>query len=727
MKRQENLGAVFQLGCFFYGIEYCQLSVFRNDEMFSGDYKVSPDTSGQTLSQKEGPFLKIFVSEGCPQLGTFDRAVLDLVKVLGSSFALDRSTRLLRIDVQKDADSACKTSVLPGDTLALPEVYHDEAQFYHWYNSTAGKMTTVRCSLATIVHSLQSFIASVDGVRHHTQQSKLERKVIGPDSAYSYMQTLIGEADIKFQASAGSRFDEDPQMLDKMRQSICRATSYVQKAICTGGGRWQQAEDTAENTYQRHRDFIFGALPASTPAYPILPKVLDCPKSVVPAVTAAMSSMSLADTQGLQLVEILSLSGHNAVLRVPPDFTSSIQSTLVAGVLCGATIGSTMGPVTSAFGALVAAACAAGMHALSPNSQTVSIPDASYIFDGALGTQGTHPMYTLHDFGPKSFAFQGAMLSAMVNASVNGMTHLSDYFAGKITHEELMRKFTCDLGGGVALWAAGRGISYGLQAMEIHMTGPFGVLATIAAQNQTVVAFLVLGSICTAQEKLDDWLQQFSFWTAGACGMMLTTQSLGIAAMPGLLPVAVVMMTTQCISVFASCGGHELRKRRLMEELRKYAMDFLGLAPGFTQKYLQRRWRVLARMSHPDRNRSHDAKNMFMILGLCRQVLTPKNSDDFRFFLKLRERVRNIGLVAREDSQPACCQVMRPSRRVHHRVNTLLPWEPQGQIAGPLDIGMPKAAGISNCQLNRPSKRVHPRRQNMMPVQPAFSNELYFG
>jgi len=70
---------------------------------------------------------------------------------------------------------------------------------------------------------------------------------------------------------------------------------------------------------------------------------------------------------------------------------------------------------------------------------------------------------------------------------------------------------------------------------------------------------------------------------------------------------------------------------------------------------------------------------------------------------------------------------MRPSRRVHHRVNTLLPWEPQGQIAGPLDIGMPKAAGISSCQLNRPSKRVHPRRQNMMPVQPAFSNELYFG
>jgi len=55
--------------------------------------------------------------------------------------------------------------------------------------------------------------------------------------------------------------------------------------------------------------------------------------------------------------------------------------------------------------------------------------------------------------------------------------------------------------------------------------------------------------------------------------------------------------------------------------IHRLAQEIFGLPPGFTRVQLCQRWRVLARYSHPDRNLCRDAKQIFTLFSICRQVL----------------------------------------------------------------------------------------------------------
>eukprot|EP00392_Amoebophrya_sp_AT5.2_P005355 g5364.t1 len=58
----------------------------------------------------------------------------------------------------------------------------------------------------------------------------------------------------------------------------------------------------------------------------------------------------------------------------------------------------------------------------------------------------------------------------------------------------------------------------------------------------------------------------------------------------------------------------------LCRRLRKLAVFTLGLPNQFDEKLLNTRHRTLARYTHPDRNKSPDAKQMFELIQLAREI-----------------------------------------------------------------------------------------------------------
>merc|ERR1712113_679122 len=68
----------------------------------------------------------------------------------------------------------------------------------------------------------------------------------------------------------------------------------------------------------------------------------------------------------------------------------------------------------------------------------------------------------------------------------------------------------------------------------------------------------------------------------------------------------------------------EVRQRDAEAKLIQIAQDVMGLASGYSREGLKKRWRLLARFAHPDRNLRADAKQTFALFSLCRDVLQGK-------------------------------------------------------------------------------------------------------
>merc|ERR1712054_45343 len=108
--------------------------------------------------------------------------------------------------------------------------------------------------------------------------------------------------------------------------------------------------------------------------------------------------------------------------------------------------------------------------------------------------------------------------------------------------------------------------------------------------------------------------------------LMGASNAVGIAISLGSSLLGVHPLGGLALTCAASYGAgvwaHEYwraaQQRHAEEKLRDLARDLLGLPRIFTADMLRRRWKVLARLAHPDRNRQPDAQKTFTLFQLCK-------------------------------------------------------------------------------------------------------------
>merc|ERR1712232_1050425 len=98
----------------------------------------------------------------------------------------------------------------------------------------------------------------------------------------------------------------------------------------------------------------------------------------------------------------------------------------------------------------------------------------------------------------------------------------------------------------------------------------------------------------------------------------LLCAAVGTSPVWGLVYTSAVAQATGLVA-YEAWRRENLRKLRA--KLNDHARMFLGLSKDYTAEQLKRRWRVLARYTHPDKNKSRHAQQHFELVTHCKEVL----------------------------------------------------------------------------------------------------------
>eukprot|EP00427_Karlodinium_veneficum_P033791 CAMPEP_0169196732 /NCGR_PEP_ID=MMETSP1016-20121227/7889_1 /TAXON_ID=342587 /ORGANISM="Karlodinium micrum, Strain CCMP2283" /LENGTH=304 /DNA_ID=CAMNT_0009273327 /DNA_START=306 /DNA_END=1220 /DNA_ORIENTATION=+ len=261
-------------------------------------------------------------------------------------------------------------------------------------------------------------------------------------------------------------------------------------------------------------------------------------------------------------------------------------------------------------------------------------------------------------------SFHGLLPTALCNATIQAGLNIWAYSRGELSVRDVALTFLKDVRDGTVVWLVAKGFVTALTVGELRTSGVLASACSFALHYPVPATFGVL-CLCFAaagyaQRSMSGAeLRQFhgnvvlhgASTATGLCAT-LASQAMGLSLLGSIV-------LTCAASNAAGIASHEiwrkLQESRAESRLRLIARELFGLPHAFTNEMLQRRWRTLARLAHPDRNRQADARKTFTIFQLCRDVLQAdlagrkRNSGKSRGLLR---SLRNVGWLSRQDLPP---------------------------------------------------------------------------
>jgi len=382
------------------------------------------------------------------------------------------------------------------------------------------------------------------------------------------------------------------------------------------------------------------------------------PEVVSPAILAAAAASTplLLVQPQVQWVmrEVQAVVGSSAVLAPQSPTIVGLGVAAASGALGGAAIGSSLGPIGASLGALAGAALSGKAEVWYAARPQTMIIDRSHSYTLAHSPWGARKMYLSHKETSRGPGLEGLVVASLLPASLRGCGNLMAFAKGEMSGQDVVLSLLTDLRDGAFIWLSCNGVLKALSVGELRAGGVLGQLCGVALRHHVPVMFFVLGvgwftlrhARCSLnhinREQLHaDLVLGVSSNVAGIAVNLLCSQ-LGV---PILGRIVLTCTASNAAGLCAYETWRASQQRRVEDKLRLIAMDVLGLAPGFTAEQLRCRWRVLARLAHPDRNTRPDAKLTFTVFTLCRDVL--RNGEGANEVQRSASRASFRGLLRR--------------------------------------------------------------------------------
>jgi len=201
------------------------------------------------------------------------------------------------------------------------------------------------------------------------------------------------------------------------------------------------------------------------------------------------------------------------------------------------------------------------------------------------------------------------------------------------------------------VWLTVKGFVTALTVGELKASGLLSSACGLALHYPVPMTFGMLGCAfvsirCINYTMNRTSLNQFQsnlvlMSASNAVGITVSLAS-NVVGVPSLCGVALTCMSSYAAGVSAHEVWRASQQRNAEEMLRCHARELLGLPQDFTAEMLRRRWRTLARWSHPDRNRQKDAHKTFTLFQLCKDVLEEALHHPERDSGRLRGLLRHL-------------------------------------------------------------------------------------
>lgn len=675
----ENFGNLLRTGSEFFGMEHAQLLLSSNQDGFGEP--LQPEELMETLGQ-EGIFLSLLVRPYSPDLSSLEHQISEVAKVVGSNFSLQRAEHVLHLWSECEATAgqagSCSCRIL------LPEhgLYSKESQYYHMYLESSSSMLTLRCNsraflawvretyggdlgagteadapeapeASSLMSEIQAMQGQVDGWLKSRWAANLRSRSCCSFGSLPGLQTsrrgavqnVEEPSALSGQSGASSSSDsvaskqlakvegalESPPKRSELRDFFGGSASWgMEQEGCSGSSSGsssdpfrRQVEQTCaeeespdERTWQLSQQYF-------------APEVLR--PATIGAAACATALMTIPPHTARVVSQVLATVGDGRVMIA--SGLNSVVSSYVAGLsggLVGAAVGGAAGPLGAVVGSVVGAT-AGGESAkwMAAQSQIVDFSHLKhyrYYTSAADGHQ-----YLSHRATVQAPGAELLVLIVLVQAGTNGVRNLWSYANGQMSGQDMAMAFGRDLRDGVIVSTSAQVVLKALQWGQGHAAGSWiaSLSATTLSQPVPVLMAVLTGGLLASQclrysmgtISLEQ-LRANSVLAATVSGAGIATNVVCI----GLhLPFVSCALLTCTASNLAGLWAYEAwragKQDALEDKLLALARDVFGVGPGHTQRSLDRRWRVLARMAHPDKNRRHDAKTTFALLRLCKEVL----------------------------------------------------------------------------------------------------------
>lgn len=358
------------------------------------------------------------------------------------------------------------------------------------------------------------------------------------------------------------------------------------------------------------------------------------PEMMKPAAigAAACASQLLAIQPQTQWVmsQVQQTLGNGQVLLAPTiDHVMNASIATFSGAIGGAALGAVFGPGGAFLGSICAATLGSeALHWVQSQPQVLNLADLKGYVMARSTTNGE--MYLHHRHQVKGPGYEILVLVALTQASVNGVRNIWNAANGEMSAEDVGKAFLRDIRDGSILCASSQGIMQLLKLGE-HQAGPIlSGICSMALQKPVPVLFAVLGTSWVAYRGIRCFQGQVSAEQLRSDAFLaLTVNGAGVATnllcvslnLPPVHRALITCFASNSAGLYAYEAWRASRQAQLEERLLDVARDIFGLPSKYTKDSLARRWKHLARMAHPDKNRQDNAKVTFTVLSVCKELL----------------------------------------------------------------------------------------------------------
>lgn len=730
MRPQEHFGGVLRAACFYYDFQHAQLFTTQDAEPLRVEQRACE-------LEANGVLLYLLVRPYEPLAGSFDGAVAEIVKVLGTRFVLDRESRVLRLPRSlKD-----RTPEDMHDSLIMPASYLGPAQYYHLYDHQKRELISTRCSLSSLVEALREHCGADDG---DFFCDSIDLEQVSSASLLQELEELRGEVTTWLWSKVGSHlyrprrgctafFEVVKNVFPIKDLPLLQTSAYaqledecsnvrfvegssIQSCSTPRGGnsesgaatpstrRPEESDDecdfvgaVGDSRIEHYSEFFGGngqVLAWGNPREPVsawtddpisnvseqivqsvgritstvkryLPPGFDhCrrqtsaeddpdppegadkkktadqlvhqqlgPEIVRPVVLSAVACtaplLSFHPQAQFVMRDVIQVLGNSAVL-VAPMWPATIYPGIasVTGAIGGSVVGSVMGPLGAATGAVLGGVVTETANQwMATRPEFLSLVGDSYTLSSSA-VNGR--MYLAHKEVPRKPTGAGMATALLAQATIKGCWNLWAYSQGEMSGRDVSLSLFKDVRDGAMMWVTCQGVLKVLTLGELRGAGLIHSLCKMAIINPSPIMFGTLGAgwsfVRYAQYKAGrlsyNQLESGNVLAAGATGIGIMTNLVGGAF--HMSPLGVAILTCVMSQAAGLCIYEVWRTRRQVDaetRLRNIACDVLGLPPSYTREDLKKRWTILARFAHPDRNLKSDAKTIFEVFSLCRDAL----------------------------------------------------------------------------------------------------------
>lgn len=317
-------------------------------------------------------------------------------------------------------------------------------------------------------------------------------------------------------------------------------------------------------------------------------------------------------------------------IMLAPNWPATIGQGVASasGALTGAALASPMGPLGALFGGISGALCSNSAQrwlANRPQVHNLGTDHGYTLFPAVDGK-----LYLTHKEVAKWPGMNGLASTALVNATIQGGSNLWAYANGEMSARDVALAFLKDVRDGAMVWLTVKGFVTAMTVGELRTSGLLASACSLALHYPVPMTFGMLGCCFVTVRCINYSLNRTSLNQFQSNLVLLAaSNAVGITVSLGSNALGVPQLGAVALTCAASYGAgiwaHEVwrssQQRHAEERLRNLARELLGLPREFTAEMLRRRWRTLARLAHPDRNRQPDAHKTFTLFQLCRDVL----------------------------------------------------------------------------------------------------------